>query len=115
MRNSLSVIALGFAISIEAFADAPSWASAGKVNLLASGDTGGFHFSTEIHKSLASNCDGGMGYVFNDNGAGTNRGYSLLMAAYLSGKPINVYLTGQCSALGRPLVSNVEFSDTGSF
>lgn len=92
------------------------WEKAGKVTRVHSGhgDNSAYAFSTEVNINL-DGCEGkNVGYFVAEGSGASDRIYSLLLAAYLSGKPVAIYITGQC-ILSRPEVNAVQFTDTPYF
>jgi len=90
------------------------WHDGGKVTRLHSGHGKGiWFFSTEKHAHVEG-CNNSYGYNVSSEKDNSERQYSLLMAAYMSGKPVAIATTGECLE-GRPEVNGVQIRETSYY
>jgi hypothetical protein len=68
------------------------------------------YFSTQTVKNAG--CPGSHQYAFANNQPNSQAMYSLLLAAYLSQKPIFVSVTGLCMS-GFPVADSVQMKNAG--
>lgn len=73
------------------------------------GPNGPMYFSAVTVKN--SGCPGSHQYAFVHNASNSQAMYSLLLAAYISQKPISVSVTGECLS-GFPKVDSVQLKNT---
>ncbi|TVZ41920.1 hypothetical protein P886_1271 [Alteromonadaceae bacterium 2753L.S.0a.02] len=91
------------------------WENAGKVTRVHSGHGNGpYAFSTEININVDGCTQNNVGYFVSETNSASERIYSLLLAAYMSGKPIAIYTTGECIS-SRPEVNAVQIKETSYF
>lgn len=110
LRFIFSVIFIFSAVEINA-----GWHDAGKVTRVHSGHGNGpFAFSTETNINISGCTEENVGYFINESNSASDRIYSLLLAAYFTGKPIAISTTGQCIS-GRPEINAVQLKDTTYF
>lgn len=112
--RSIYFLFLSVVFSLECIAEPAGWYDAGKVTRVHSGHGNGtFLFSTEKNLNIAG-CQENYGYNVKEDASNSNRIYSTLLAAYASGKPVAIYITGVCLN-GRPEVNAVQIKETGYF
>ncbi|MCL6270754.1 hypothetical protein M3P05_12550 [Sansalvadorimonas sp. 2012CJ34-2] len=112
VKNFIKLSIIFFSVSSNAYS--ASWENVGLVTRVHSGHgIGYFLFSTEKQINV-NGCDNRFGYDVNENLKSSDRIYSLLLTAYTTGKPVAIYITGNCLG-GRPEVNAVQFTDTGYF
>jgi hypothetical protein len=114
MRRLIVSCALWLSIISNVSAAPASWVDAGKITRIHSGHgTGSFLFSTEVNVKVQG-CNDGLGYVVKDDATNSNRIYTILLAAYASGKPVSIYVSGLC-IMERPEVNAVQIRETPYF
>jgi len=97
---------LVFSIQVNA-----AWVEAGKVVKVHSGHTEEvLYFTTEIQHEV-NGCNNTT-YTYSGDGKHGDRILSILMAAYLSQKPVAIYLNGTCLH-AQPEVDAVQMKETG--
>lgn len=109
MKHLFKFIYLTAVYLLSAFSHA-EWIDGGLVTKVHTGGPNGpMYFSTEVVKN--SGCPGAHQYAFANNAPNSQAIYSLLLAAYLSQKPISVAATGEC-LLGFPKVDAVQLKNS---
>lgn len=102
--------------SMLSFHVSAGWKNVGKVTRLHSGHSGSvWAFSTKIQAHTVQGCTTkNQGYFVNGDLEHSERMYSLLMAAYMSGKDVAIYTTDNCLH-GRPEVNAVQIKEVPYF
>ncbi|WP_086932460.1 hypothetical protein [Agarilytica rhodophyticola] len=113
MKKLSAIVCL--ALFLSTFQARAAWHDAGKVTCVHSGHGNGpFAFSTEVNINIEGCSQKNFGYFVNETNSAAERMYSLILAAYMSGKSIAIATTGQCIS-NRPEVDAVQFKDTTYF
>ncbi len=105
IKNSFCSLLVVFSVYSEA-----GWIDGGLVTKVhVGGPNGPMYFSTQNMQN--SGCPGSHQYAFAHNASNSQAMYSLLLAAYLSQKPIHLSVTGECLG-GFPKVDSVQFKNS---
>lgn len=107
------VIEALFLIIISSNVFAQGWHDVGNVTRVHSGHGNGIMYLSTSTQIAVEGCTvNNAGYTYSEAATNSDKIYSLLLSAYVSKKPVTIYVTGQCLS-NRSEINAVQYKDDG--